>query len=419
MNAPTLLTDVQSRPSSSAHARSHSSSPGFYGSYGGQFVPPALVAPLQEIADTFEHCHRDPTFVAELNNLYTHFSGRPTPIFYCANLSKKLGGAKIYLKREDLNHLGAHKLNNTLGQMLIAKRMGKTKVIAETGAGQHGVATAATAALMGLECTIYMGEEDMRRQELNVLRIRMMGATVTPATSGQRGLKEAVDEALEALMRDPEIFYVIGSAVGPHPYPGMVRYFQSVIGRESRKQMRKMTGRLPDMALACVGGGSNAIGMFAGFTNDHEVALVGVEPGGRGLGYGEHAATLTMGAPGILHGFRSYLLQDEKGDSAPVYSVSAGLDYPGVGPEHSHLKDTGRVNYVTVSDTEALDAFFALSRLEGIIPALESSHALAHVMRIAPDLGPDKNLLVCLSGRGDKDVDQIARMMKDGVIAQR
>ncbi len=389
---------------------------GFFGSYGGQFVPEEVKSVLAEVTAAFERFRDDPDFNAELEACFRHYTGRPTPVFYCANLSRRLGGADIYLKREDLNHLGAHKVNNTLGQMLIAKRMGKSRVVAETGAGQHGVASAATAALLGMRCTVYMGEEDMKRQALNVFRMRMMGAEVVPALSGQRTLKEAVDEALAAWLADSRnTFYVLGSAVGPHPYPAMVGHFQSVIGRESRKQMLENVGVLPDLCVACVGGGSNAVGLFAGFLDDPSVRLVGVEPAGRGLSYGNHAASLCLGEPGIMHGFRSYMLKDENGDPAPVYSISAGLDYPGVGPEHSHLKDSGRAEYVCASDDEALEAFFALSELEGIIPALESSHALAHVLKVAPQM-PGAKILVCLSGRGDKDVDQVSQMLERGEI---
>lgn len=390
---------------------------GFFGAYGGQFVPEAVKPVLAELAAAFEQFRDDAEFNQELGDYFRHYTGRPTPLFYCANLSRRVGGAEIYLKREDLNHLGAHKVNNTLGQMLIAKRMGKRRVVAETGAGQHGVATAATAALLGMACTVYMGEQDMKRQALNVFRMRMMGAEVVPAMSGQRTLKEAVDEALAAWLADPEnTFYILGSAVGPHPYPSMVKHFQSVIGREARAQMLEMTGKLPDACLACVGGGSNAIGMFAGFLDDARVRLIGVEPAGRGLTYGNHAATLSLGEPGVMHGFRSYMLKDEKGEPAPVYSISAGLDYPGVGPEHSHLKDSGRAEYVCASDEEALEAFFALSELEGVIPALESSHALAYTLKIAPQM-PGAALLVCLSGRGDKDVQQVAQMLERGEIS--
>lgn len=388
---------------------------GFFGPYGGQYVPDALKKVLGEVHEAFEHYRNTPEFNAELSDLFTHYCGRPSPVFHCRNLSRYLGGAQIYVKREDLNHLGAHKINNTLGQVLLAKRMGKKRIVAETGAGQHGVATAATAALFNMECVVYMGEEDMRRQELNVFRMRMMGAEVRAAMSGQRTLKEAVDEALACFVKEPDMFYVLGSAVGPHPYPVMVRYFQSVIGREARAQCLEQIGRLPDYAVACVGGGSNSIGLFSGFLDDADVKLVGVEPGGKGMSLGQHAASLCKGKPGILHGFNGYLLQDENGGVAPVYSISAGLDYPGVGPEHSQLKDSGRAEYVTVNDNEAIDAFLTLSRKEGIIPALESSHALAHAMRIAPTLEKDNVILVCLSGRGDKDVVQISEILKGRV----
>ena len=386
---------------------------GFFGAYGGCFVPDALKVRLDELEAAFAQ-HRDNSFfIDELDYLFRHFTGRPNPVFYCANLTRKLGGARIYLKREDLNHLGAHKINNTLGQCLLAKRMGKTRVIAETGAGQHGVATAATAAQMGMECTIYMGAEDMKRQRLNVIRMEMLGARVVPALSGQQTLKEAVDEALGAWIADPEAFYVLGSAVGPHPYPLMVRHFQAVIGREARAQMLAECGTLPYAAIACVGGGSNAIGLFSGFVDDEQVRLVGVEPAGRGLSYGDHAASLCMGEPGVMHGFHSYMIKDEQGEPGAVYSISAGLDYTSVGPEHSYLKDTGRAEYVGITDAEAVEAFFLLSRTEGIIPALESSHALAQAIRMAPALAPEKALLVCLSGRGDKDVEQMEALMPE------
>lgn len=408
------VSPISGGPTLFARLAAHSETKeGFFGEYGGQFVPEALKTALKELADAYHQYKNDPEFLAELDGLYRHFGGRPTPVFFCENLSRELGGAEIYLKREDLNHLGAHKLNNTLGQMLLAKRMGKTRVVAETGAGQHGVATAATAALMGLKCVVYMGEEDTKRQKLNVLRMQMMGATVVPVMSGQRTLKEAVDEALAAYVADPEAFYVLGSAVGPYPYPDMVRDFQSVIGREARRQFLEMTGSLPDSVVACVGGGSNAIGIFSGFVADSGVQLVGVEPGGRGDAIGDHAATLCHGTPGVLHGFRSYLLQDADGQPAQVYSISAGLDYPGVGPEHGYLKDTGRASYVSVTDTEALNAFFALCRHQGIVPALESSHALAYALRVPPSL-PGKRILVNLSGRGDKDVEQIAALLDSG-----
>lgn len=387
-------------------------SKGFFGGYGGQYVPEPLKKRLDEVAKAFEGMLDDESFQRELDYLLLHFAGRPSPVFYCANLTKRLGGAQIWLKREDLNHLGAHKINNTLGQCLLAKRMGKTRVIAETGAGQHGVATAASAALMGLECSIFMGEVDMDRQRLNVIRMEMLGARVVPAKSGQRTLKEAVDEALEEWIANDDIFYVLGSAVGPHPYPYMVRYFQSIIGKESRAQMLEETGRLPSACLACVGGGSNAIGLFAGFLNDPEVKLIGVEPGGRGKNYGDHAASLCLGEPGVMHGFNSYMIKNDKGDAGEVYSISAGLDYPSVGPEHAQLKDCGRAEYVSVNDEEALDAFFQLAHYEGILPALESSHALAWAIKIAPQMDKGDILLVNLSGRGDKDVQQIIDRQK-------
>lgn len=385
---------------------------GHFGKFGGTHVPDALRPVLDEVNAAFERYHNDPEFLRELSDLYGSFSGRPTPVYHCANLSASNGGADIYLKREDLNHLGAHKLNNTLGQMLLAKRMGKTRVVAETGAGQHGVATAATAARLGMECVVFMGEEDMRRQALNVFRMRLLGAEVVAAKSGQSTLKEAVDEALDYFVQHAsDTFYALGSAVGPHPYPLMVRTFQSIIGVEAREQMLAMGG-LPDACVACVGGGSNAIGLFAGFIEDAGVRLVGAEPGGIGNKLGEHAASLNHGKPGMLHGFYSYLLQDDKGEAAPVYSISAGLDYPGVGPEHSHLMDTGRAEYVTVTDAEALEAFANLSRHEGIIPALESSHALFAALRMGKTMPAGSKILVCLSGRGDKDVEQIEAIMK-------
>lgn len=388
---------------------------GFFGNFGGQYVPEQLLPILKELADTFEKYRNDPEFIKDFEYYLTRYSGRQTPLYLCSNLTEKLGGAKIYLKREDLNHLGAHKVNNTIGQILLAKRMGKKKIIAETGAGQHGVATAATAALMGMECTVYMGAVDVERQKLNVFRMQMMGAKVVAAQSGQRTLKEAVDEALGAWIEDPEnSFYLLGSAVGPHPYPIMVREFQSVIGREAKAQCLETEGRLPDYCIACVGGGSNAIGLFSDFVGDESVKLIGVEPSGRGLTPGDHAASLCLGEPGIMHGFNSYMLKDEKGDPAPVYSISAGLDYPSVGPEHAHLKDLGRAEYVYASDKEAVNAFFTLSQMEGIIPALESSHALAHAMKIAPELSSDKIIIVNLSGRGDKDVAEIERLVAEG-----
>lgn len=381
---------------------------GFFGAYGGQYVPEPLKKRLDEVTRAFETAIQDESFKKELEYLLKHYAGRPSPVFYCENLSRKLGGAQIWLKREDLNHLGAHKINNTLGQCLLARRMGKTEIVAETGAGQHGVASAASAALMGLKCAIYMGEVDMARQHLNVIRMQMLGAKVVPALSGQRTLKEAVDEALELWIANDSIFYVLGSAVGPHPYPWMVRYFQSVIGQEARQQMLDALARLPDACIAAVGGGSNAIGLFAGFINDPEVKLIGVEPGGRSHKYGDHAASLCLGEPGVMHGFNSYMIKNNNGEAGEVYSISAGLDYPSVGPEHARLKDEGRAEYVCVSDREALEAFYTLSRMEGILPALESAHALAQAIKMAPKMGKDQVLLVNLSGRGDKDVQQVA-----------
>lgn len=385
---------------------------GFFGPYGGQFVPEPVKSMLDELDQAFQKYRNDPDFLAEYEYYLREYVGRPNPLYFCANLTSHLGGAKIYLKREDLNHLGAHKINNTLGQILLAKRMGKKKIIAETGAGQHGVATAATAALMGMECTIYMGAVDVERQRLNVFRMEMMGARVVAAQSGQKTLKEAVDEAIEAWVREGDAFYLLGSAVGPHPYPIMVREFQAVVGREAREQILAHEGRLPYACIACVGGGSNAIGLFSGFMDDAEVRLIGVEPAGRGLEYGQHAATLCLGEPGTMHGFHSYMLKDAAGAPAEVYSISAGLDYPSVGPEHAFLKDSGRAQYVYASDQEAVDAFFLLSRLEGIIPALESSHALAHAVALAPTLPGDAALVVNLSGRGDKDVEQVERLVR-------
>ncbi|XPV76388.1 MAG: tryptophan synthase subunit beta [Desulfovibrio sp.] len=392
-------------------------SKGFFGEYGGQFIPEQLLPILNELADCFNKYKDDPQFIEDYQNLVRDYSGRATPLYLCENLTNELGGAKIYLKREDLNHLGAHKVNNTIGQILLAKRMGKKKIIAETGAGQHGVATAATCALMGMECTIYMGEEDTRRQRLNVFRMQMMGAKVVPAMSGQRTLKEAVDEALGAWIGEADTtFYLLGSAVGPHPYPMMVKEFQKIIGIEAREQILEKEGKLPDHIIACVGGGSNAIGLFSGFVNDESVAITGVEPAGRGMTPGDHAATLCAGEPGVMHGFNSYMLKDEQGEPAPVYSISAGLDYPSVGPEHSYLKDLGRANYVAASDAEAIDAFFRLSQTEGIIPALESSHALAYALKLAPTLDKEQIIIVNLSGRGDKDVAQIEAMVREGKI---
>lgn len=393
-------------------------SEGFFGAYGGQFVPAPLKKRLDEVAAAFEEAIKDEEFNKELDYLLKHYAGRPSPVFYCSNLSDDLSGAQIWLKREDLNHLGAHKINNTLGQCLLAKRMGKTEIVAETGAGQHGVAAAASAALLGLKCSIFMGEVDMARQNLNVIRMEMLGARVVPAIIGQKTLKEAVDEALKAWIDNESIFYVLGSAVGPHPYPWMTRHFQSVIGVEAREQMLEALGRLPDACIAAVGGGSNAIGLFAGFLKDPETRLIGVEPGGRGSSYGDHAASLCLGEPGVMHGFNSYMIKNSEGEAGKVYSISAGLDYPSVGPELARLKDDGRAEFVSVDDNEALDAFFRLSRAEGILPALESAHALAYAVKLARDMSKEKVLLVNLSGRGDKDVRQVADIVAANALKQ-
>ena len=361
---------------------------------------------MEEVAAKYAEISQDPTFIEELADLQEHYTGRPSPIFHARNLSRAVGGAQIYLKREDLNHTGAHKINHCLGEVLLARRMGKRKVIAETGAGQHGVALATAAALMGLECDIYMGEVDVMKEAPNVSRMKILGARVIAVKSGTRTLKDAVDEAFKAYLRDPvNQIYCIGSVVGPHPFPMMVRDFQAVIGVEARKQMMQMTGRLPDNVVACVGGGSNAMGIFSAFLDDSSVSLYGVEPAGMGLETGNHAASITCGKPGILHGFRTLLIQNEKGEPLPVYSIASGLDYPGVGPQHCHLHDIKRVQYTTITDREAVEAFYALSRMEGIIPALESSHAVAYAAKLAEGLDRDETVLVNLSGRGDKDID--------------
>ena len=379
---------------------------GYFGEYGGSFVPPELQRVMDEVSAAYEKYSKDEDFLAELSYLQEHYTGRPSPVFHAKNLSAAVGGAQIYLKREDLNHTGAHKINHCLGEVLLAKRMGKKKVIAETGAGQHGVALATAAALMGLECDIYMGEVDVMKEAPNVSRMKILGAKVIPVKSGTRTLKDAVDEAFKAYLADPvSQIYCIGSVVGPHPFPMMVRDFQSVIGVEAKRQMMEMTGRLPDDIVACVGGGSNAMGIFSAFLDDEEVALYGVEPAGMGLDTKAHAASLTMGTKGILHGFRTIMIQDEAGQPLPVYSIASGLDYPGSGPQHCMLRDIGRVKYETATDREAVEAFYALSRLEGIIPALESSHAVAFAVRLAEKLDNDQNILVNLSGRGDKDID--------------
>ncbi|HUS92952.1 MAG TPA: tryptophan synthase subunit beta [Phycisphaerae bacterium] len=386
---------------------------GYFGPFGGQFVPETLMAALKQLADEFDAATADEQFLAELDRCWREIAGRPSELYLCRRLSEQLGGARIYLKREDMNHTGAHKINNTLGQGLLTLRMGKRRVIAETGAGQHGVATATAAAVFGLDCDVYMGTEDIRRQELNVFRMKLLGARVVPVTTGQRTLKDACNEAMRDWMSSvAHTHYILGSVTGPHPFPTMVRTFQSCIGREARRQMLAAEGRLPDVIVACVGGGSNAAGIFAPMIDDEQVEMVGVEAGGRGLTLGDHAATLAVGSPGVLHGTRSYVLQDDDGQTAEVHSVSAGLDYPGVGPEHAFWKDTGRVRYTTCGDDEAIDALITLSRAEGIIPALESAHAVAEAIKLAPTLGPGKLLLVNLSGRGDKDCNEIASILR-------
>ena len=389
---------------------------GHFGSYGGQYVPETLMRALRELDEAYGEAKKDPAFSTELDALLADYVGRPSPLYLATRLTEKLGGAKVYLKREDLNHTGAHKINNTLGQALLAKRMGKTRLIAETGAGQHGVATAVAAALMGVECDVYMGDEDIRRQNLNVFRMRLLGTRVVPVHSGSKTLKDATNAAMRDWMASVEnTHYIIGSVVGPHPFPMMVRDLQAVIGRETRGQIMGKEGHLPDVLVACVGGGSNSIGIFHEFIADESVRLIGVEAAGRGLNPGDHAATLLLGQPGVLHGSLSYVLQDDDGQTSVVHSVSAGLDYPGVGPEHSLLKDTGRAEYTSATDAEALEAFQTLSTLEGIIPALESAHAVAHVMKIAPSMPEDAIIIICLSGRGDKDAFEVARIMGEDI----
>ncbi len=385
---------------------------GYFGQFGGAFVPEQLKEVLKEVEENFYKYIEDENFLKELDYYYKQYIGRENPLYFSEMLTSKIGGAKIYLKREDLNHTGAHKINNTMGQVLLAKKMGKKRIIAETGAGQHGVATATVCALFDMECVIYMGEVDTKRQELNVFRMELLGAKVIPVTRGNATLKDAVDAALEDFVEHADnTFYLLGSAVGPHPYPTMVREFQSIIGKEARKQILIAEKRLPDYVVACVGGGSNAIGLFHPFVNDSEVKIIGVEPAGKGLHTKEHAASLSKGTVGVIHGFKCYTLQDGEGDPLPVYSMAAGLDYPGVGPEHSYYKETGRAEYVAITDEEALDAFMTLSKTEGIIPALESSHAIAYAMKLAKALPKDKIIIVNLSGRGDKDVYQVKEML--------
>jgi len=382
---------------------------GHFGPYGGVFVAETLMEPLEELRLAYEKYIGDPQFLAEIDADLKHYVGRPSPVYHAERWSRELGGAQIYLKREDLNHTGAHKVNNTIGQALLARRMGKTRIIAETGAGQHGVATATVAARLGLECVVYMGEVDVKRQEANVYRMRLLGAEVVPVKSGSKTLKDALNEAMRDWVTNVDnTFYIIGTVAGPHPYPAMVRDFQTVIGREARVQMVEQAGRLPDALVACVGGGSNAIGLFHPFLSEKDVAIYGVEAAGDGLDTGHHAAPLCAGKPGVLHGNRTYLMEDTDGQIIETHSISAGLDYPGVGPEHAWLKDSGRATYVAVTDEEALDAFHALTRTEGIIPALESSHALAYTKKLAPQMRKDQLILVNLSGRGDKDMHTVA-----------
>ncbi|QMT60012.1 MULTISPECIES: tryptophan synthase subunit beta [unclassified Legionella] len=387
---------------------------GHFGPYGGIFVADTLMYALKQLEEAYAKYRKDPNFLAELNAELKDYVGRPNPLYHAQRLSKEIGGAQIYLKREDLNHTGAHKINNTVGQALLATRMGKTRVIAETGAGQHGVASATVAAKLGLECVVYMGAEDIKRQSSNVYRMKLLGAEVVPVTSGSQTLKDALNEAMrDWVSHVDDTFYIIGTVAGPHPYPQMVRDFQSVIGIEAKAQFMEKTGRLPDALVACVGGGSNAIGLFYPFLSDSTVAIYGVEAGGKGLESGEHSASLIAGKPGVLHGNRTYLLCDEYGQIKDTHSVSAGLDYPGVGPEHAYLKDTGRVIYEAINDDEALNAFRTLTRVEGIIPALESSHAVAYAMKLAKKMSVDQSIIVNLSGRGDKDMHTVAQI--DGI----
>lgn len=386
---------------------------GYWGEFGGRFVPETLMFPLEELTNVYFGVKDDADFQAEFHQLLKDFSGRPTPLFYAKRLSEKLGGAQIFLKREDLSHTGSHKINNAIGQVLLARKMGKKRVIAETGAGQHGVATATVCALFGLECVVYMGTEDMRRQALNVFRMQLLGAQVRGVDSGSKTLKDAINEALRDWVTNVDsTYYLLGSALGPHPYPLMVRDFQSVIGREAREQILEQTGSLPDVLVACVGGGSNSIGLFHPFLDDEIVRMIGVEAGGKGENLGDHAARFLQNKIGVLQGTKSYLLQNERGQIAPTHSISAGLDYASIGPEHAFLYDIKRAEYVFASDNEALEAFQTLSQTEGIIPALESSHAIAHAIKIAPEMSATETMIVNLSGRGDKDVDQVREMLK-------
>jgi tryptophan synthase beta chain len=383
---------------------------GHFGPYGGMFVAETLMPPIQELNAAYQKYLQDPEFIAELDADLQHYVGRPSPLYYAERWSRELGGAQIYLKREDLNHTGSHKINNTVGQALLAKRMGKTRIIAETGAGQHGVATATVAARLGLECVVYMGAVDVARQSLNVYRMKLLGATVVAVESGSKTLKDALNEALRDWVTNVDnTFYIIGTVAGPHPYPAMVRDFQAIIGRETKQQCQEMSGRLPDALVACVGGGSNAIGLFYPFIDDESVRLIGVEAAGDGVATGRHSAPLCAGRPGVLHGNRTYLMADDDGEIIETHSISAGLDYPGVGPEHSWLKDTGRAEYVNITDNEALEGFYALTRMEGIIPALESAHAMAYTIKLAPTMHKEQMIVVNLSGRGDKDMQTMAK----------
>ncbi len=387
---------------------------GHFGTYGGLFVAETLIEPLKELNTAYQHYLDDPDFIAELDADLQHYVGRPSPLYHAEHWSKALGGAQIYLKREDLNHTGAHKINNTVGQALLAKRMGKTRIIAETGAGQHGVATATVAARLGLECVVYMGAVDIKRQALNVYRMKLLGATVIPVESGSKTLKDALNEALRDWVTHVDnTFYIIGTVAGPHPYPAMVRDFQTIIGREAKQQCLQQAGRLPNALVACVGGGSNAIGLFHPFIDESSVKLFGVEAAGDGIETGRHSAPLCAGRPGVLHGNRTYLMTDDDGEIIETHSISAGLDYPGVGPEHAWLKDLGRAKYVSITDTEALEGFYALTRMEGIIPALESSHAMAYTLKLAPTMTKDEIIIVNLSGRGDKDMHTMA--IREGI----
>ncbi len=389
---------------------------GHYGEFGGRFVPETLIPALTELAAEYEKAKHDPAFAAELDYYLREYIGRPTPLYFAEKITRELGGAKVYIKREDLCHTGSHKMNNCMGQILLARRMKKPRIIAETGAGQHGVATATACALFDYECEVYMGAEDVRRQALNVFRMQLLGTKVISVTSGSRTLKDAINEAMRDWVTNVQnTHYIFGTVAGPHPFPEMVRDFQSVIGKETKRQMIEKEGRLPDFVLACVGGGSNAMGMFYPMIEHPEVGLIGVEAGGKGIATDKHSATLSVGSPGVLHGARSYLLQDSDGQVIETHSVSAGLDYPGVGPEHSYLKDIGRAQYVSITDDEALDAFQWLAQSEGIIPALESSHAVAYARKLVPTLGKDKVVVINLSGRGDKDVEQVSEMLAHAV----